>query len=161
MQERDKQMNFTSAVTRSNTWKWIESTTGITLTSPWKRIKVQYVSLACGLALATAVIGYAGIQEAGSGERSAAARGGVSETLAKTNPDTHVIYIVGSEAERDRVLTDAAEVTHLLVASGQEAAHVLAIVASPGAEFDEHVVSGMLADANSGLLVNTQVVDLR
>jgi hypothetical protein len=111
--------------------------------------------------LATAVIGYAGIQEAGSGKRSAAARGGVSETLEQTNPDTYVIYIVGSEAELDRVLTDAAEVTHLLVASGQEAAHVSAIVASPGGEFDDHVVAAMLADANSGLLVNTQVVDLR
>jgi hypothetical protein len=154
-------MDFTSAVIRSNTWKRLNITTGTIFASPWKRIKPQHVSLACGLALAIAVIGYTGLREAGSGERIAAARASVSETLRQTTPDTYVIYIVGSEAERDRVLADAAEVAHLLVASGQEARHVSAIVASLGGEFAEHVVAGMLADASSGLLVNTQVVDLR
>jgi hypothetical protein len=154
-------MNFTSAVTRSNTWRRLNITTGTTFASPWKRIKPQYVSLVCGLALAIAAIGYGGLQEAGSGSRDAPAAGGGSETLGQTTRGTDLIYIVGSQAESDRVLADVAEVAHLLVASGQEPGHVSAIVASPGGELDDHVGAAMLADASSGLLVNTRVVDLR
>jgi hypothetical protein len=159
--EREKQMDFTSTITQGNTWKRIKSTTGTTFTSPWKRIKPLYVSLVCGLALAIAAIGYGSLQEAGTGGRNAPATGGGSETLGQTTRGTDIIYIVGSEAESDRVLAEAAELAHLVMASGEEPGQVSVVVASPGGEFNEHVVAGMLADANSGLLVKAKIVDLR
>jgi hypothetical protein len=160
-QERDKHMHFTRAVTRSNSWKRLNITTGTIFASPWKRIKPQYVSLVCGLALAIVAIGYGGLQEAGSGGRNAPATGGGGERVRQTTRGTGLIYIVGSQAESDRVLAEAAEVAHLLLASGQEPGQVSAIVAFLGGEFDDHMVAGMLADANSGLVVNTKIVDLR
>jgi hypothetical protein len=154
-------MNFTNVVSQSNGWKRIRIATGTTFARPWRRIKPQYVSLVCGLSLAIAAIGYGGLQEAGSGSRNAPEAGGGSETLRRMTRGTDLIYIVGSEAESDRVLADEAELAHLLAASGQEPRQVSAVVASLGAEFDDHVVAAMLAEANSGVLVDTQIVDLR
>jgi len=154
-------MNFTSAVTRSNTWKRLNITTGTVFASPWKRIKPQYVSLVCGLALAIAAIGYSGLQEAGTGGRNAPARVASNETLGHTARATYVIYIVGSQAQSDRVLADAAEVGHLLVASGQDPVHVSAIVASLGDAQAEFLVATMLGEQMSGARGSTQIVDLR
>jgi hypothetical protein len=105
---------------------------GSNLSHPWNRIEPQYVSLVCGLALAIVAIGYSGLWEAGSGGGNVPATGSGSERPWQTPRGADLIYIVGSEAERDSVLADAAEVAHLLLASGQEPGQVSAIVASPG-----------------------------
>src|SRR3990172_6879182 len=80
---REKQMNLTIGTTFPNTWK---------------RIRMQHVSLACGLALAVgAVIGLSAWQGGGS----AGPRGGSGTepiTVASSQPVV-TFYIVGSAEE--------------------------------------------------------------
>jgi hypothetical protein len=71
-------------------------TSGSTITNPWKRIKVQYVSLACGLALAGAIaISLEGLPQTGSGSDPAVP----STRISFPVKPVAALYIVGSEEE--------------------------------------------------------------
>jgi hypothetical protein len=71
-------------------------TSGSTLSNPWKRIKVQYVSLACGLALAGAIaVSLEGLPQTGSGSDPAAPATRISFPVRPAA----ALYIVGSEDE--------------------------------------------------------------
>jgi hypothetical protein len=154
-------MNFTSAVTHSHGWKRIKIATGTTFPITWRRIKGRYVALAAGVAIAVAAaIGVVAWQaDSGGGNGPAPVAG--SDTLGQTAQGTSLIYIVGSEAQRDSLLVDAAEQAHLLVSSGQQPGQVSAIVAPLGVPDAELLVATMLGEMNSGALVTTQIVDLR
>jgi hypothetical protein len=73
-------------------------TNGSTLANPWKRIKLQYVSLACGLALAGAIavsLDASPLPRSGSDSGSAAP----STRISFPVKPAAALYIVGSEDE--------------------------------------------------------------
>jgi hypothetical protein len=83
--------------------------TSTTFPTTCRRIRGQYIALATGVALAiAAAIGYAGWQEAGSGGKNAPTPVSQQHATSNTTRGTDSIYIVASEAQRDRLLTGAA-----------------------------------------------------
>jgi hypothetical protein len=97
--------------------------------STWKRIKIQYVTLAAGLALAMSVAAAAGAFDRGAAKTPAASvssqestlgtnRGTDSSTVSTPVPQT-IVYIVDSQLEADAIETAAVQEALLVVNSGQ------------------------------------------
>jgi hypothetical protein len=127
-------------------------TSGSALTNPWKGIKVQYVSLACGLALAGAIaVSLEGLPQTGSGSDPAAPATSIS---APAKPVAR-LYIVGSEEEaavlelawKERGLDSGSWESLIMARSEQEAASVLQDV-DPQAVV--HDLRGKLGVSGSG-----------
>jgi len=130
-------------------------TTGTVFPNTWRRIKLQHVSLAAGLALAASVaIAAWPNAEAPNGAPASAGRPASAASLPQ--PLT-VFYIVGSQAE-------AATLEVALATSGQEVAQARqtrVIVADPADEASRLQLSVLFAEQAHGVLQNTQAIDLR
>jgi plasmid replication initiation protein len=137
-------------------------TRSTTFRTTWRQIKGQYVALATGVALAAAAaIGYAGWEEAGAGARNLPAPVGQRQATGETTQGTDFIYIVGSEAERERLLGSAVELAELQAASSVLPGQLSVIVAPEGDAQAEFSVSTVLDKRISGVIGKTQILDLR
>jgi len=86
-------------------------TVGRTIPSPWKRIKMQYVALAGGAALAiSAIVAFGATMDGGSTATSAPNAAHPAIEIPASRQQTLTVYLVDSEAEAAaiRVLGDAA-----------------------------------------------------
>ena len=124
-----------------------------TIPDTWKRIRVQYVSLACGLALAVgALAAFAGWPEGRGGDARVTAPTLSAASRVAPQPET-VFYIVDSHEE-------AATLEAALTGTGLE---------NHGSYTDRRVIVAseqpsldvLFAEQANGILQNVQVVDLR
>jgi hypothetical protein len=130
-------------------------TSGSTLTNPWKHIKIQYVSLVCGLALAGAIavsLDSSPLPRTGSDSGSAAP----SSRISLPVKPTAALYIVGSEdeaavlelARRERGFDWGSWESVVIAQSEQEAASFLQ---DNDAQVVVHDLRGKLGVSGSGI----------
>ena len=89
-------------------------TVGRTIPSPWKRIKMQYVALAGGAALAiSAIVAFGGTIDGGSTATSAPNAAHPAIEIPASRQQTLTVYLVDSEAEAAAIRQSEAELEAL------------------------------------------------
>src|SRR3972149_119713 len=89
-------------------------TVGRTIPSPWKRIKMQYVALAGGAALAiSAIVAFGATMDGGSTATSAPNAAHPAIEIPASRQQTLTVYLVDSEAEAAAIRQSEAELEAL------------------------------------------------